>query len=269
MTARAKSACVHRYDYITPYVADLANVVDMEAIRALRRQDRHRSARRRGGALLAADHRALWLACDRRQRRGRSDLPLHDGGLGRQDPDGLLLALRDGAADRHARQIRRRLCQRHRRRPPRHRDPLQRLDESEPLPRRRDRLSVRASPAMAQGQRGRQDHRLQRDHRPRREKARPPAGRNPGRLQMVRRRPDRRRVRICRRGKRRRLVPAARRIGVDHRQGRHHPGPVGRRDDGADQVRSEPVVRQIDAANSACPSTSGSMRPRRRRRRTC
>jgi phosphoglucomutase len=29
-----KSACVHRYDYIAPYVADLANVVDMDAIRA-------------------------------------------------------------------------------------------------------------------------------------------------------------------------------------------------------------------------------------------
>ncbi|MEO6381715.1 MAG: phosphoglucomutase (alpha-D-glucose-1,6-bisphosphate-dependent) [Nitrobacter sp.] len=29
-----RSACVHRYDYIGPYVADLANVVDMEAIRA-------------------------------------------------------------------------------------------------------------------------------------------------------------------------------------------------------------------------------------------
>jgi phosphoglucomutase len=29
-----KSACVHEYDYITPYVADLANVVDMEAIRS-------------------------------------------------------------------------------------------------------------------------------------------------------------------------------------------------------------------------------------------
>jgi phosphoglucomutase len=29
-----KAACVHRYDYIGPYVADLANVVDMEAIRA-------------------------------------------------------------------------------------------------------------------------------------------------------------------------------------------------------------------------------------------
>jgi phosphoglucomutase len=29
-----KAACVHRYDYITPYVADLADVVDMEAIRS-------------------------------------------------------------------------------------------------------------------------------------------------------------------------------------------------------------------------------------------
>jgi phosphoglucomutase len=29
-----KSACVHRHDYIGPYVADLAEVVDMEAIRA-------------------------------------------------------------------------------------------------------------------------------------------------------------------------------------------------------------------------------------------
>jgi phosphoglucomutase len=29
-----KSACVHRYDFVAPYVADLANVVDMEAIRA-------------------------------------------------------------------------------------------------------------------------------------------------------------------------------------------------------------------------------------------
>ena len=29
-----RSACVHRYDFIGPYVADLANVVDMEAIRS-------------------------------------------------------------------------------------------------------------------------------------------------------------------------------------------------------------------------------------------
>jgi phosphoglucomutase len=30
-----KSSCVHRHDYIGPYVADLANVVDMEAIRSV------------------------------------------------------------------------------------------------------------------------------------------------------------------------------------------------------------------------------------------
>src|SRR5215212_9112490 len=29
-----QSACVHRYDYIGPYVADLANVIDMDAIRS-------------------------------------------------------------------------------------------------------------------------------------------------------------------------------------------------------------------------------------------
>jgi phosphoglucomutase len=29
-----QAACIHKHDYITPYVADLANVVDMEAIRA-------------------------------------------------------------------------------------------------------------------------------------------------------------------------------------------------------------------------------------------
>src|SRR5450432_784843 len=28
-----KSACVHAYDFVTPYVADLANVLDLEAIR--------------------------------------------------------------------------------------------------------------------------------------------------------------------------------------------------------------------------------------------
>ena len=29
-----KAACIHRHDYVGPYVADLANVIDMEAIRA-------------------------------------------------------------------------------------------------------------------------------------------------------------------------------------------------------------------------------------------
>ena len=233
-----QAACVHRHDYIGPYVADLGNVLDMEAIRG--------SGVRIGIDPLGGAGVRYWqpiierygLDADHRQRCGRSDVSLHDRRLGRQDPDGLLVALCDGAADRHARQIRRRLCQRHRRRPARHRDRLERADEPEPLPRRLHRLSVRKPPAMARRQRGGQDHRLQRDHRSRREKTRPQAGRNPGRVQMVRRWPQRRLVRIRRRGKRRRLVPAQGRIGLDHRQGRHHFGTLGRRDDGAHQIRS-------------------------------
>ena len=38
-----KAACIHAYDYITPYVADLANVVDMEAIRSAGVTHRNRS----------------------------------------------------------------------------------------------------------------------------------------------------------------------------------------------------------------------------------
>ena len=101
-------------------------------------------------------------------------------------------------------------------------------------------------PQWGARQRGRQDHRQQRDHRSRRGETRPQAGRDAGGIQMVRRWADRRIVRLCRRGKRRRLVPQARRLGVDHRQGRHHPGTARRRDDGADRPRSEPAVRAAD-----------------------
>ena len=47
-----------RHDYIAPYVADLANVIDMEAIRASA-EDRRRSAGRRGGAFLGAHRRRV------------------------------------------------------------------------------------------------------------------------------------------------------------------------------------------------------------------
>ena len=50
--------------------------------------------------------------------------------------------------------------------------------------------------------------------------------------------PDRRLVRLRRRGVGRRVVPAPRRHGVDHRQGRHHPGPAGLRDPGVDRAQS-------------------------------
>ena len=63
--------------------------------------------------------------------------------------------------------------------------------------------------------------------------ARPPARRGAGRLQVVRRRTARRLARLRRRGKRRRVVPSPRRHGVDHGQGWHHPRAAGRGDDGA------------------------------------
>ena len=56
---------------------------------------------------------------------------------------------------------------------------------------------------------------------------RPAAGRGAGRLQVVRARAARRLGRLRRRGVGRRVVPAPRRLGLDHRQGRHPPGPAG------------------------------------------
>ena len=95
-----RAATTHLHDYIAPYVDDLASVVDMEAIRGAGVQDRRGSARRRRRALLGADRRAVRDRGDRGERRGRSDVPLHDRGLGRQDSDGLFIAVRHGAARR-------------------------------------------------------------------------------------------------------------------------------------------------------------------------
>ena len=67
------------------------------------------------------------------------------------------------------------------------------LMNPEPLSGGRDRVSVRATARDWRSDRARrQDHRQQRHHRPRRGEARPQAGRGAGRVQMVRRRPDRR-----------------------------------------------------------------------------
>ena len=101
-----KSPYVHRHDYIGSYVVDLANVVDMEAIRS---SGVKIGIDPLGGAsvhFLATDHRTLWHRGNDRQRRDRPDLSVHAGRLGWLSPDGLLVALCHGAADRHARQIR-------------------------------------------------------------------------------------------------------------------------------------------------------------------
>ena len=142
----------------------------------------------------------------------------------RQDPHGLLVALRDGQPDRAAGPIRRRLRQRHRRRPPRHRHAARRAAQPEPLPGRRDpTTSSRTGPA---GRRTRRSARrwsaasmIDRVAR----RPRPPAARGAGRLQVVRARPARRHPRLRRRGERRRLLPAPRRQRLDDRQGRPHP----------------------------------------------
>ena len=89
---------LHRHDYLDAYVGDLPAVVDLEAIRGVRAAAGRGPARRRGRRLLAADRRAARPGPDRGQRRRRPDVPVHDRRPRRQDPDGLLLALRHGVA---------------------------------------------------------------------------------------------------------------------------------------------------------------------------
>ena len=237
-----KAPSTHLHDYIRPYVADLGNAVDMALIKS---SGVKIGIDPLGGAAVhywqpLIEHYGInaTIVNDAVDPTFRFMTADWDG----KDPDGLFLAVCDGEPDCDARQVRRRLCQRHRRRPARHRDAHGRADEPKSFSCRRDRLSVRAPAAMGQRGRDRQDHRLQLDHRPRRKKAEPQAGRNPGRLQMVRRRPRHRCVRICRRGKRRRFVPQARRLGVDDRQGRHGDGAARRRNPRPNRPRSEPVV---------------------------
>jgi hypothetical protein len=61
-----------------------------------------------------ADRRALRLEPQRRQRRGRSDVPVHDRRLGRSHPHGSILPLCDADADRNEGSLRRRFRVRHR-----------------------------------------------------------------------------------------------------------------------------------------------------------
>ena len=92
--------------------------------------------------------------------------------------------------------------------------------------------------------------------------------RGAGRVQVVRGRPGRRLARLRRRGERRGVVPAPRPDRVVDRQGRHHPGPAGRRDPGAHRVRI-PVSITGRSRRSTARRTIRALtwRPRRPRRR--
>ena len=92
-----------RHDYMDAYVEDLPNVVDMHAIRA--------EGIRIGADPLGGASVDYWGAIAERAQPGadggqparRRDVAVHDAGHRRQDPDGLQLAQRDGVADRQPR----------------------------------------------------------------------------------------------------------------------------------------------------------------------
>ena len=164
-----EDAEVQRRDYVTAYVDDLDAVIDLDAIRG---SGLRLGVDPLGGASLRyweRDRRARRARPRDRQRRARPDVPLRPARLGRQDPHGLLVALRDGAPARHRRPLRRRLRQRPRRRPPRHRHAVGGADEPQPPPRGLHRVPVRRRARVGRG-RDRQDARLLEHDRPRRRK---------------------------------------------------------------------------------------------------
>ncbi len=169
------SADDRRYDFRDAYVRDLPSIIDLDAIRnrVRRGSDGRRSVST--GADRNARHRP-----DRRTRVDRSSASRPR--LGREDPHGSLVAERDGIprakratydvltgndadTDRHGIVT-----------------PMP-ADESEPLPRSRDRLSF--ARRVAARRRDRQDARVVDDHRPRRRVAGPSSAQCPS-VQVVR-----------------------------------------------------------------------------------
>ena len=137
-----RAATTHEHDFLGAYVDDLGSVIDFDAIRG---SGIRMGVDPLGGAGVhywAQDRRALQARSDRRQRGGRSDVRLHDAGLGRPHSHGSVVGLRDAAADRPQGSLRYRVRLRHRSRSPRHRDAERRLAAFESLSGGGDRLPV-------------------------------------------------------------------------------------------------------------------------------
>ena len=116
------------------YIDDLGNVIDMDVIRGAKLS---LGVDPLGGAGVhywarIADRHGLNLTVV--EDAGRSHLPLHDRGLGRPDPDGSVLALCHGAADRDEGPLRPLVRLRHRPRPARNRHPERRAASAQSLP---------------------------------------------------------------------------------------------------------------------------------------
>ena len=125
-----------------------------------------RPAGRGRRAVLGPDRRAVRAFDDGGACGPGPDVPLHDSRLGREDPDGLFVTLRDGGVDRDEGPVRCRVRLRHRSRPPRDCNAQRRVDESEPLPGSGDLVPV-FQPAGLEGERGgRQNDGVEQHHRP-------------------------------------------------------------------------------------------------------
>ena len=108
-----RAGTTHRHDYLNAYVRDLGNVVDMDAIRGA---GIHLGVDPLGGAGVhywAPIAERYKSQSHGRERCRRRDVPLHDAGLGRPDPDGSIVPLRDAAIDRPQGQVRHRRRLRH------------------------------------------------------------------------------------------------------------------------------------------------------------
>ena len=131
--AALKAATTHEIDFILPYVEDLKNVVDMDAIRAAGLK---LGVDPLGGAalpLLGADQLGLQARHQGGEPEARPAVRVHDGGSRRKNPHGLFQPVRDGQPRRTEGQIPRRVRQRSGFRPARHRHAVGGLDESESL----------------------------------------------------------------------------------------------------------------------------------------
>jgi phosphoglucomutase len=267
--ARALAAgTTQRHDYLGHYVDDLPSDLNLAAIRE--------AGIRIGADPLGGASVDYWgeiaepppARPDGRQPAGRRHLALHDAGLGRQDPHGLLVAFGDGRADRQPQRVPGLDRQRRRRRPPRHRHARRRADEPQPLPGRRHPVPVLAPPrwgaSAAIGKTLVSSSMIDRVAAALgRRLLEVPVGFKwfvPG--------PARRLGRLRRRGERRRVVPAPGRHGVDNRQGRHPAGAAGRRDPGRDRPVAERALRRTHGRASATrPTPASTPRPPASRRR--
>ena len=193
----------HQQDFVFPYVKDLRNVVDIEAIRA-------------AGLKLAVDPLGgaavhYWepintvYKLDIAVVNPKVDPTFsfmtvdHDGKIRMDCSSPYAMARLVGLKDRYQRRVR----QRPRFRSARHRHAVGRADEPQSLSSGRDRLPARPSSPLAGTSRDRQDIGQQQHDRPRRPQARPALVGGAGRLQMVRPWAFRRLVLLRRRGKRR------------------------------------------------------------------